>query len=252
MVRRPAERGGHTPVESRGRAADHGSDGTSLQPVGDAPRYAPPPPRPAVQRPELFDRLDRGVRGPLTLITGAPGSGKTLLLCTWLAARAQPGPAAWLSLEPMDGRPARFWGELLSAVREASGQELAAAPDPFAGSQDGFVVALARALETLPRPLILVLDDFERLHSQELTAGLDRLLRLHPEPLRLVIASRLDPGFSLQRQRLEGRLTELRSSDLALTRQQAGELFAAAGLKLTAEQTDQLHERTEGWAGGVR
>jgi LuxR family maltose regulon positive regulatory protein len=205
-----------------------------------------------VERPELFDRLDEGIRGPLTLVTGAPGAGKTLLLSTWLAARPPPGPVAWLSLEPTHGRAARFWAELLAVVRETSGRELAAVPELSTGARDEFAAALARALGDLAEPLVLVLDDFERLHSQEVTEGLDRLLRLHPERLRLVIASRLDPALSLQRLRLEGCLTELRSVDLALTRDQAGELFAMSGVELTAPQIDKLHERTEGWAGGLR
>ena len=37
------------------------------------------PPRPAagtIARPRLFERLDAGVRGPLTVVTGSPGSGQ--------------------------------------------------------------------------------------------------------------------------------------------------------------------------------
>jgi LuxR family maltose regulon positive regulatory protein len=212
-------------------------------------RYAPPPPRPSVPRPELFDRLDAGAERPLTLVTGAPGAGKTMLLSGWLAARAQPGAVAWLSLEPMHARPAQFWADLLGVVEEVS----SATTDSVVGRSTLLepVDAFAEAAARLPGPLLLVLDDFEQLHSRSVVEELDRFLRKRSDRIRLVIASRLDPGLSLQRQRLEGRLAELRSTDLAFSRAQARELFRMAGLDLSPEQVDKLHERTEGWAGGL-
>jgi LuxR family maltose regulon positive regulatory protein len=220
--------------------------------LGVAYRHAPPKPASAVQRPELFDRLDAGRRGALTVITGPPGAGKTLLLGIWLNARPPPGPVAWLSLEPRDGRLERFWSEFLKVVRRALGQELEALPDPSDGIDDEFLAAVGRALEDLPEPLLVVLDDFEQLHSREVTDTLDRFLRRAPRDLHVVIASRLDPGLSLQRMRLEGQLSELRSTDLALSRAEAGELFDMQGLRLTVAQVDRLHRRTEGWAAGLR
>jgi LuxR family maltose regulon positive regulatory protein len=214
-------------------------------------RYTPPASRPAVLRPELFDRLDEGVRGPLTLVTGPPGAGKTSLLVTWLEARALPGPVAWLSLEPIHARPGRFWPELLTVVHEAAGDGQITGLDQPVGPELDLVDSLGDTALALTRPLVLILDDFERLHSRAVVEGLDRFLRKRSDRIRLVIVSRLDPGLALQRHRLEGRLTELRGSHLALSRAQAEELFAMAGLDLSRAQIERLHDRTEGWAGGL-
>ena len=43
-----------------------------------------------LDRPRLVDLVDRGVEGPLTLISAPAGSGKTVLLRTWMAAAAHP------------------------------------------------------------------------------------------------------------------------------------------------------------------
>ncbi len=214
-------------------------------------RHAPPQPRAAVQRPALFDRLDAGIRGPLTVITGPAGGGKTVLLTTWLADRFRGRRIAWISLESRDGRHTRFWSEVLNLICETAGSGAGGLPDPAQIGGADFIGTLARGLDALPEPVVLVLDDFEQLHSQRVTQDLDQLLRSRPGGLSIVIASRRDPGLSLPRLRLEGLLTEIRSSDLALTPAQAAELFAVAGVSVTADQVRRLHERTEGWTGGL-
>ena len=67
----------------------------------------------------------------------------------------------------------------------------------------------------------------------------------------LVIASRIDPGLSLQRLRSDRRLSELRFADLALSPDEARQLFELSGLELATDHVAKLHERTEGWVGGL-
>jgi LuxR family maltose regulon positive regulatory protein len=214
-------------------------------------RHAPPEPRATVPRPHLLDRLDAGVRGPLTLITGPAGAGKTQLLSAWLSARSRDGPVAWFSIEPTDGRPGRFWDEVIKLIAGASGHAFAPAHRRSDVIDDAFIASLAAAIDGLDVTVTLVLDDFEQLHSRLVTESLDRFLRCPARQLRLVIASRIDPGLSLQRLRLDRRLTELRSADLALSHGEARQLFEMAGLQLEDEQIAMLHERTEGWVGGL-
>src|SRR5581483_9136257 len=74
------------------------------------------PPRPAagtIARPRLFERLDAGVRGPLTVVTGPPGAGKTQLLSSGLAAQHGPETAAWLAVDRAETGPAEFWGAVV-------------------------------------------------------------------------------------------------------------------------------------------
>ncbi len=214
-------------------------------------RHAPPQPRAAVQRPELFDRLDAGIRVPLTLITGPAGAGKTVLLTTWLADRLPAPRVAWISLEARDGRYTRFWSEVLNLIGEVADAGAIGLPDPAQIGGADFIGTLARALDPLSEPVVIVLDDFEQLHSQRIAQDLDQLLRSQPGGLRIVIASRRDPGLSLQRLRLEGLLTQIRCTDLALTPEQALELFAVAGVNVSADEVRRLHERTEGWVAGL-
>jgi LuxR family transcriptional regulator, maltose regulon positive regulatory protein len=213
------------------------------------------PPRPAagiVERRRLFDALDTAVGKPLTVVTGPPGAGKTLLLSSWLAECEQPGKTAWLSLEAGDSRPARFWGAVIDSVGVAGETALGFLASRVALDEDRFLPEFANAVSALPGPLVLILDDFHELRSPEVSRQLDSLLRHAPHGLRIVIVSRADPQLSLHRLRLEGHMAELRCADLAFTPDEAAAMFKIAGLELTADQVHALHERTEGWAAGLR
>src|SRR5262249_31007090 len=100
--------------------------------------------------------------------------------------------------------------------------------------------------------LVLVLDDFHELRARGVSEQLDSLIRHAPDNFRLVIVSRIDPRLSLHRLHLEGKLTEVRTADLAFTVSEAAAIFVIAGLELTAAQVAALHHRTEGWAAGLR
>jgi len=58
--------------------------------------------------------------------------------------------------------------------------------------------------------------------------------------------------LGLHRLRLEGGLAEIRAADLRFSLAETGELFAAAGIELPGAAMAMLHERTEGWAAGLR
>jgi LuxR family maltose regulon positive regulatory protein len=211
------------------RALGRTAGARSAPTLAPALRSVPRPAGGGVDRPRLFDLLDAGIQGPLTVITGPPGAGKTTLLSSWLAARPPAATVAWLAagaaherstLPP--GGPGRFWRAVMEIVD---------------GAAD---------------PQVLIVDDFHELQTPRACEQLDALLRHPPDTLRVVIASRADPPVSLARLRLEGRMTEVRAADLSFTADEAAALFSRAGLELTAGQLETLHARTEGWAAGLR
>src|SRR5256714_13685140 len=85
--------------------------------VAAADLVIPRPPKPLVDRPRLFERLDDGVAGPLTLISAPAGAGKTALPASWLAGN--PREVAWLTTRPPPTEAA-FWAEWLAAVHRVA------------------------------------------------------------------------------------------------------------------------------------
>ena len=183
-----------------------------------------------VSRPRLLAQLDDGAQQLLTLVSAPAGAGKTTLLAAWSAEGQRPGPVAWLSLDPGDNEPARFWAYALAALCRsgavpANSALRSLAPRP--GSETTFLPLLVRGLAELPTPVVLILDDVQELTDASVLQGLAFLLRHAPPQLRLVLATRVDPPLPLQRLRISGQLAQLREADLAFTTAEVADLLAA-------------------------
>src|SRR5262245_62774213 len=69
-----------------------------------------------VSRPRLFGRLAAPAR--VTVVSGPPGSGKTVLLRSWIGQAALAGRAAWVPVRRVEGDPQPFWLSVLGALRQ--------------------------------------------------------------------------------------------------------------------------------------
>jgi LuxR family maltose regulon positive regulatory protein len=213
-----------------------------------------PQPHPRrVRRQRLFDMLDAGVQGSLTLVCAGAGWGKSELVSTWAAGRRY--PTAWLTLDKSDNDADVFWSHVWAALQAAGAVPQDGRPAGLASvpADDGERVrSVARGLDGLSEPVVLVLDDFQEIDDPTLTQELAALLRYPRETFRVVLISRADPALPLQRLRAAGELTEIRDRDLAFTADEAAELLADQGLDLSGDDVTGLVDRTEGWAVGLQ
>ena len=200
----------------------------------------------------LFGRLAGA--GRVAVVSAPAGSGKTVLLRSWIGAAGLGGRAAWVPVEAGERDGQRFWLSVVGALRGTSAgsglvRALTAAPE-----LDGWAVVerLLKDLARLDERVWLVVDDVHELGSAEARRQLELLLMRGPEELRFVLATRRGVRLGLHRLRLEGELTEIRGGDLRFSLAEAGELFAAAGVELPGPALGMLHARTEGWAAGLR
>src|SRR5262245_17616327 len=119
----------------------------------------------ALARPRLFRRLDQSQR-PLTWIWGPPGSGKTTLVASYLKTRRLDG--LWYRLDHADGDPAALFYHLGQALRDAAPRHppLPLLSAEYLAAVPAFAARFFRQLyEQLPRPFVVVLDDYEAIPS---------------------------------------------------------------------------------------
>ncbi len=216
----------------------------------------PPPTRHLIERGRLYDTLDEGIGGGIVLLSAPAGSGKTVLLSSWIAARKLPGPVCWLSLDGEDNDANRLLENLLSALRGAGALEAIGALDdlvaPAGAGAERFLALLVNGLAELRSPIVLVLDEIHELTSPRASAAIDFLVRHAPEQLRIVLAGRADPLLPTERLRASGALTELRIAKLAFDREETAKLCARLELGLSDTEIDSLWAHTEGWPAAVR
>lgn len=207
-------------------------------------------------RQRLFDLLDNGSDGPLTVVNGPAGMGKTALLSTWIEAGAAPGRVAWLSLEAGDDRPEVFWAYVVAGLELSESEPTAPhrpePPEPPGSPGSDRVARLCECLAARAEPSVLVLDNTDAIGPGEVADGLDYLIRHAGRQLRVLALGRGTPALPLHRYRLAGWVTEIGPSDLAFTTSEAGALLAAHGVSIPASGVRLLTGRTEGWAAGLR
>lgn len=207
-----------------------------------------------ILRERVLVELDRA-EAALTAIVAPAGYGKTTA-AVQLVERIG-APVAWVSLEPADSDPARFWTYAAAALAAAgiegadeSWTHLATGPSGY----EQATLALRSAVEAAQGEVLLVLDDMHLIDSTIIEEGLGEWLRTPVAGLRIVCTSRHDLLLPVGRLRSQGRLAEARLDDLAFDSAETLALFAEAfGVdSLTDDQLIGLTRRTEGWPAGLQ
>ncbi len=226
-----------------------------------------PLPRPrAVARPRLLERLNEGLRQEqgfarkLTLISAPAGSGKTTIVSEWVAGLGQSEPkvgVAWLSLEQVDGNPARFLTCFIAAmqtiVADFGARVLTLLQTPQPPPIESILTALLNEIAAIPVDFVFVLDDYHLVDAKQVDQAVAFLVEHLPPHMHLAIATREDPQLPLARLRGRGQLAELRAADLRFTPAEVTEfLNQVMGLNLSVQEMTALEERTEGWIAGLQ
>ena len=107
--------------------------------------------------------------------------------------------------------------------------------------------------EKLPEDLYLILEDYEYINnSPETCTVIERILDRLSAKIHIVILSRVYPNLSLARIRSRKELTELKTRDLAFTRDDLHSLiFNLYGMSLDNIVLERLLEVTHGWITAI-
>lgn len=185
-------------------------------------------------RPRLIARLNEGLRCKLTVLSAPAGYGKTTLLGQW--ARQEGLKVAWLSLQPDDNDPARFFKRLLAAlqtVHPAIGKGIfemlrGGSLTDSADEKPTMEQALRKLLDQAGLVLhdfAVALDDYQHVQSPPVHEIVTFLLEYQPPQMHVFIGSESDPPWSLAVLRSAEQVNEIRAPYLAFSMDEAGAFF---------------------------
>ncbi|HEY3335386.1 MAG TPA: BTAD domain-containing putative transcriptional regulator [Candidatus Limnocylindrales bacterium] len=229
---------------------------------------APRDPTGTLDRPELETRLAAGTARRLTVIVAGAGFGKSSLASRIARTRG----AAWYTVDGADRQVGSFAAGVVAAVRrrvpmlpEDLATPIATAVDPrdeAEANQRGQSAAtlVADALQVASEDeLLLVLDDC---HEIDGAAGswrfVEALVRFAPDNLHLVLVSRNDLPFGVERLRAQGEVSDIGGGALAFTVHEIETLVTAllpadaVPREATGDAAARIFSATNGWPAAVR
>jgi ATP/maltotriose-dependent transcriptional regulator MalT/DNA-binding SARP family transcriptional activator len=221
-------------------AAKHPSTVASgLTPGADAG-----PPKPAhdhVERRSVDQLLDRAAQRRICVVIGAAGWGKTTAVAAWCRGR----PTVWLRYEDHDGHADRLRMSLFRALRGHAGTD----PDQVGSSVAALCLWLTNVLH---EDLVVVLDDLHGLPPDSDAAGIvESLCQRAPDRLHLILISRHELPFSLQRLRGRGLVAEIHAPDLAFEIAEVDALLRKTVGAHPPGLSRRVWEHTGGWPTAV-
>ncbi|MFY9809358.1 MAG: BTAD domain-containing putative transcriptional regulator, partial [Pseudonocardiaceae bacterium] len=180
------------------------------------------------------------------LVIGAAGWGKTTAVVAWSRGRR----TASLRYDDHEGVADRLLSGLVTALQ-------AVAPPPTADTAvpvpDSVAALCAWLQSVLSHDLVVVLDDLHELQPGSAAAAVVQdLCRLAPDRLHLVLMSRRELPFSLQRLRGRGLVAEIHAPDLAFDIADVDALLRITVGSDPAGLARRVWEGTDGWAAAVR
>jgi LuxR family maltose regulon positive regulatory protein len=190
----------------------------------------------------------------VAIVSAPAGSGKTSLLRAWADRADRAHRIAFVPVRRDEQDAQLFWLALLNAVRESPGAASDTEPSTATPGFNGraMVDRVLSELADARGGITLVIDDLHELTSPEALSQLTRLLTSLPPHVHAILTTRHDVRLRLHQLRLAGELTEIRGADLRFTERETRELLHASGIALSEAGVALLHQRTEGWAAGLR
>ena len=232
-------------------------------------------------RRRLFHLIDKKLSHPVLWITGPPGSGKTTLISSYLAAHGL--PCLWYQVDGSDGDIASFFYYMGLAAKDASPQRRQPLPLLTPEYLKDIPTFTRRYFETLygrlldlspplrvsdspvrfrtpvprasysPAQFVIVFDNYQEAPEgssfhEIIRQGLSEV----PAGINVILISRRDPPGLFARMRANRHLGMIDWDELRFNFDESKRMIHHRGYKrLSNELLRQLHGKTEGWAAGL-
>ena len=207
-----------------------------------------------MRRSRLLDLFDEVVHTPLTLVVAPAGTGKTSLVAGWVAETST--PTAWLSLDETDRDGVQFWSGVIAALDSLApgcGDRAWTLLRQSTTRSDAVDELIGDLQAHDVPPAVLVVDDFHLVDADDFVLeSVARFVRSLPGWLCVVLISRREPRFPIDRMRSRGQLGEIRFAELQFSPDEAVDLMTRLSPSLSEDRIEAAVQRADGWATSLQ
>ena len=220
-------------------------------------KLIPPMPQATYMRRSSFiKKMNQAMERQLLLVHSGPGFGKSLGLAQYFSD--QPIVYSWYTVTEEDDDIIPFVTYLHASIERVIPNFKKAfhhldIPQGFVSDEEihQWAAFLINELCEISEPFVIIIDDFHLVdHVFQINVFMERMIKLLPPHIRLVISGRSRPKWSsLLKLRLNDRLFEITKEDLVFSEE---EIFVYLEdyfqMKLDEEKIKEIVTYTEGWA----
>jgi LuxR family maltose regulon positive regulatory protein len=208
-----------------------------------------------VHRPRLIEKLNAVLDKKMCLVSAPAGYGKSTLLLDWI--RNLDIPVAWFSIDIQDNDLSLYYSCFLQAIQgrfpkfgNSLSNLLQSSQPPTFGT---IITNLINELYQLNSELIIILDDFHLIQSQNILDSMSLLLDNLPANNHIVIASRTHLPLNIGNYRVQNEIIEINLHDLRFDQNETNAFFREfMGVQLGDETAQKLIDTIEGWVAGLQ
>lgn len=228
--------------------------------------HPPPLSTDLLMRPQLINKLNSAFQcaaentRKLSLVSAPAGFGKTTLIRQWM--EESPQKCCWYSLDDSDNEFQRFWRYFISSVQQfypkigETTLEMISSRSIFEVEDKNFEVLLTpfiNELFELEEGICFVLDDYHQISDSMIHESMAFFIENISTCFHLITTTRSDPPWPMHKWRVKNQMTEIRQSDLKMSREEAVSLFdQLMPEKLSEKDKEGLYHKTEGWVTALR
>jgi DNA-binding SARP family transcriptional activator len=177
----------------------------------------------------------------------AAGAGKTVE--AQLYAAASYGPVAWLTVDRQDRSASGLVSDLATALSPVVSDAVDIVRRMLQGEGTADEAAAVLAGSAADRDSLVVIDDCQQITDPATAAALDTYLEYVPERTRVLLLSREELPWPIQKRYIHGQIAQVTDVELNLTPEETAEYVSR--LNGVAQSSDQIYTSTGGWMAGV-
>ena len=202
-------------------------------------------------RPRISGLLDSMCASSLLTLAAPPGYGKSQALASYAcSASGSRWRTLWVCMPKLDGSKESFW----RCFMDSAGNSLRSlarriAKTGFPHSHEAFeTFRFSLEAEARRNPILMVVDNCDRILSQEVSTFLERLIEFSPEQFCLTLTSSSAMTLTRFERLAKGSFPQRLTMDhLKLTMDEAEDMAKALGAPLRRHEIARVLEEIEGW-----